>query len=1025
MSSSSSLQFALLLLILYFKCLFLSIESQTSSLVTDKEALLSFKSQITTSGPLNPLSQWDPNLSPCNWTGVVCNRRRTRVVDLNLTGFHLQGSISSHIGNMSFLRSLQLQDNQLSGPLPDQMGNLFRLRDLNLSQNSLNGVIPSNISQLTELRVLDLTTNRFTGAIPTDLDRLVNLQVLNLGRNLFIGTIPASIANISSLDTLSFGTNNLTGTIPTELSRLRKLKVLDLTINYLTGTVPSSIYNMSSLVVLALASNNLWGRIPYNVGVTLPNLLVFNFCFNEFTGGIPGSLHNLTNIKVIRMAQNRLEGTVPPGLGNLPFLEMYNIGYNRIVSTGDDDGFEYIITSLTNSSRLKFLALDGNPLGGEIPESVGNLSKVLEKLYMGQSRISGNIPPSIAQLSGLTLLNLSYNSISGEIPPEIGELVELQVLDLARNQISGRIPSNLGDLQQLNRIDLSGNQLVGQIPSSFQNFQKLLSMDLSNNRLNGSIPREILNLPSLSTVLNLSKNSLSGAIPEDIGILKSVVAIDLSMNHLSGNIPRSIKDCISLEKLSMADNMLSGPIPGAIGEVKALETLDLSSNQLSGSIPADLQNLQILQSLNLSFNDLEGTLPSGGIFRDLSSVHLEGNRKLCSPLTCKNARGRHGTLVKVYVSVGVIAIFALCFIIASLFYIKKGKQKITGTSEQLKEQHQLISYHEIRNATQNFSPGNLIGNGSFGSVYKGYLNGVIVAVKVLDMARIGSWKSFRAECEALRNVRHRNLVKLITSCSSVDNKNVEFLALVYDFLVNGSVEDWLKGNKRNAYGYGLNVMERLKVAIGVASAVDYLHHDCEVPVVHCDLKPSNILLDQDMTAKVGDFGLARLLMEKSSDQPSISSTNALKGSVGYIPPEYGFGGKPSTAGDVYSFGVMLLELFTRKSPTDESFDGELSLIKWTQSAFPSNVKQILDPELLLLLQNLQYDKYSQPINPDIYHDSLTTIIGVGLSCTSVSPDGRITMRDALHKLKTVKNTLTNRSSPTKKEHGSFNTYTSE
>ncbi|KAK8649033.1 hypothetical protein V6N13_129771 [Hibiscus sabdariffa] len=746
MSSSSSLKFALVLFILYFKCLFLSIESQTSSLVTDKEALLSFKSQITTSGPLNPLSQWEPNLSPCNWTGVVCNGRRTRVVALNLSGLHLQGSISPHIGNLSFLRSLLLQENQLSGPLPDQMGNLFRLRELNLSQNSLNGVLPSNISKLTELRVLDLTTNRITGAIPTDLDRLVNLQVLNLGKNLFTGTIPASIANITSLDTLSLGTNNLTGTIPTELSRLGKLTVLDLTINHLTGTVPASIYNMSSLVVLALASNHLWGRLPYDVGVTLPNLLVFNFCFNQFTGGIPGSLHNLTNIKVIRMAQNRLVGTVPPGLGNLPFLEMYNIGYNTIVSTGDDDGLQYIITSLTNSSRLKFLALDGNPLGGVIPESVGNLSKVLEKLYMGQSRISGNIPPSIAQLSGLTLLNLSYNSISGEIPPEMGKLVELQVLDLARNQISGRIPSNLGDLQQLNHIDLSGNQLVGQIPSNFQNFQKLLSMDLSNNRLNGSIPREILNLPSLSTVLNLSKNSLDGPIPEEIGILKSVVAIDLSMNHLSGNIPSSIKDCISLEELSMAYNMLSGPVPGAIGE------------------------------------------------------------------------------------------------------------------------------------------------------------------------------------------------------------------------------------------------------------------------------PSNILLDEDMTAKVGDFGLARLLMEKSSDQPSISSTNALKGSVGYIPPEYGLGGKASTAGDVYSFGVMLLELFTGKNPTHESFVGELSLIKWTQSAFPSNVNQILDPELLLL----QHDTNGQPINPDTYHDCLTTIIGVGISCSSVSPDGRITMRDALRKLKTVKNTLTNRSPPTEKERGSFN-----
>ncbi|XVF36366.1 hypothetical protein REPUB_Repub19eG0052600 [Reevesia pubescens] len=1024
MHSPSPLHFSFLLFIVYFKCICLSVESNTFSIVTDKEALLSFKSQITSGFP-NPLSEWDQNLSPCNWTGVVCNTLSTRVIALNLSGFHLAGSISPHIGNLSFLRSIQLQDNQLSGSLPDQLGNLFRLRVLNLSSNSLVGVIPPNISKLSELTVLDLMTNKITGGVPTDIDRLVKLQVLNLGRNLFTGTIPPSVANLSSLETLDLGTNNLTGIIPTDLSRLRNLKVLDLTINYLTGTVPSSIYNMSSLVTLALASNQLWGRIPYNVGDTLPNLLVFNFCINKFTGTIPGSLHNLTNIKIIRMAHNLLEGTVPPGLGNLPFLEMYNIGFNKIVNTGEDGlGF---ITSLTNSSRLKFLAFDGNLFEGVIPESIGNLSKVLSKLYMGSNRFSGNIPPSIAQLSGLALLNLSYNSISGEIPPEIGKLEELQMLSLAGNQISGSIPSNLGDLRQLNQMDLSGNQLVGQIPSTFQNFQKLLSLDLSNNRLNGSIPKEILNLNSLSSLLNLSRNSLDGSLPQEVGLLESVVVIDLSINQLSGSIPSSIKNCKSLEKLFMAENMLSGPIPGAIGEVKGLEILDLSSNRLSGPIPTDLQKLQVLQSLNLSFNDLEGTLPSDGVFKNLSSVHLEGNPKLCLPLTCKNTRG-HGRLVKVYVSIIVIATFALCFIIVSLFYIKKGKAKITrSTSDTLKE-HQLISYDGIRRATLNFDPENLIGNGSFGSVYKGYLKGILVAIKVLDIGRTGSWKSFQAECEALRNVRHRNLVKLITSCSSITFQNMEFLALVYEFLANGSVEDWLKGKRRNADGYGLNVMERLNVAIDVASALDYMHHDCEVPVVHCDLKPSNILLDDDMTAKLGDFGLARLLMQKSGSQASISSTNALKGSIGYIPPakpinelidyaaEYGLGEKPSTAGDVYSFGVTLLELFTGKSPTHENFVGELNLINWVQSAFPSNVKQILDPELLELRQSSQCD--SQPLNPEIQHDCLTTIIGVGLSCTLGSPDGRVSMRDALRKLKTVKNTLNNREPLTKTKHSS-------
>ncbi|KAK2662440.1 hypothetical protein Ddye_001014 [Dipteronia dyeriana] len=186
-------------------------------------------------------------------------------------------------------------------------------------------------------------------------------------------------------------------------------------------------------------------------------------------------------------------------------------------------------------------------------------------------------------------------------------------------------------------------------------------------------------------------------------------------------------------------------------------------------------------------------------------------------------------------------------------------------------------------------------------------------------------------------------------------------------------------------------MERLNISIDIACALDYLHHDSEIPVVHCDLKPTNILLDEDMTAKVGDFGLAKLLMEKRGTQSAsiTSSAHVLNGSVGYIPPEYGFGEKPSTGGDVYSFGVMLLEIFTGKSPTNESFNGEVNIVKWVEATFPDKVQLVLEPELL-------------HINPEIPQDCLITIIGVGLSCTTHSPDCRISIRDALRNLKSAK-----------------------
>ncbi|KAG6674545.1 hypothetical protein I3842_15G047800 [Carya illinoinensis] len=981
-------------------CMFLGVESATLSLVTDKEALISFKSVIS-EDPSNHLSSWDKDTSPCNWTGVVCNKSGQRVVGLDLSGSRLVGSISPHIGNLSFIQSLQLQDNQLTGMLPDQIGNLFRLEVLNISfNNRIEGVLPSNISQWTQLKILDLTENNIEGRIPEELSYLRKLEVLKLGKNQLSGAIPPSIGNLSSLFNLNLGTNNLSGIIPSELGSLQNLKELDLAINNLSGIIPPSLYNISSLVSFIVASNQLWGEIPGDVGIKLPNLLDFNFCINKFTGKIPWSLHNLTKIQNIRMAHNLLEGTIPPGLENLPALRMYNIGFNRIKL--GKDGLKFI-ASFTNSTFLNFLAIDGNHFEGEIPESIGNLSKVLSKLYMGGNRIYGNIPTSITRLTGLNLLNLTDNLISGEIPPEIGLLEELKELGLAKNQFSGSIPDSLGDLQKLNHIDLSGNSLQGKIPKTFGNFKSLLSMDLSNNKLNGSISIETLSLPRLNSVLNLSKNFLSGPLPQEISRLQSVATIDVSDNNLSGNIPSSISGCKSLEKLFMARNMLSGPIPNTINDLKGLDTLDLSSNQLSGPIPAELQELQALQSLNLSFNNLEGEVPSEGVFKNLSQVHLEGNPKLCPQFGCAG-RGRKIAKVLVIAIIPVSLFICIILVILFYFYIKKSKSKVTKTSDVQNHQHQLVSYNELRLATGNFNQENFIGKGGYGSVYKGYLSQrTLVAIKVLDSERKSSWKSFLAECEALRNVRHRNLVRLITSCSSIDFKNMEFLALVYEFLGNGSLEDWLKGKKKHANGDALNVVERLNVAVDIAYALDYLHHDCAVPVVHCDLKPSNILLREDMTAKVGDFGLATLLMERTGNQTYISSTNVLKGSIGYIPPEYGFGEKPSTSGDVYSFGIMLLELFTGKSPTHESFMGGLNLTRWVQESFPVNVEQVLDPELLSMMSELYHD--DQSISPDNQHECLVAILGVGLSCTVESRDGRISIRDALHKLRSARDTL--------------------
>ncbi|KAH7691137.1 Non-specific serine/threonine protein kinase protein [Dioscorea alata] len=910
------------------------------------------------------------------------NIAQQRVSGLDLQGLGLQGSISPQIGNLSFLTFLNLQDNQLSGTIPSQLGSLLwvglshlsSLNILNISSNLINGFIPQTILNCHELTVLDLSNNLITGSIPQNLESLSKLQIMKLGQNRLNGVIPNSIGNISSLTFLDLGTNTLTGSIPNELGHLHKLQHLELSINNLIGTVPPSLYNVSSLVFFALASNNLHGEIPADVGFTLPNLILFHFCFNEFTGSLPPSLHNVTKIQSIRMSHNFLDGSVPPGLNMLSELTMYNIGYNRL---------------------LKFLAFDGNFFEGVIPDTVGNLSTSLSSLYMGENHIFGRIPKSIGQLTSLTLLNVSQNLISGAIPEEISKLSKLQKLLLSGNQIQGSIPAALGSLTKLINLDLSDNSLAGAIPSTFFNYQSLQSLDLSNNKLNGSIPTEIFSIASLSSLLNLSSNLLSGPLPEEIGGLENVVAIDFSDNFL--------------QVLSMSNNSFTGLIPEQISNLKGLQSLDLSSNKLSGTIPSDLGQLQGLQFLNLSFNDLQGVIPNEGIFKNVSRIHLQGNSKLCSsssPSWCQQQSTKHGKkistshLIMILVAI-CVAVFVLV-IVAWIVFIRTTRRKNparVSTNSNLNTNilsglHPLISYEELLRSTENFSTSNLIGTGSFGSVFKGVLSdGMTIAIKVLNLSTHGAARSFLAECKALKNAKHRNLVKLITSCSSIDFENRDFIALVYEFMSGGSLEDLIHGARE------LSILDRLNIAMDVASAVDYLHNDCQPPVVHCDLKPCNVLLDENMNAKVGDFGLAKLMV----DQEPSSSTNWIKGSIGYIPPEYGYGGRASTRGDVYSYGVMLLELITGKRPTNEVFQQGLSLEKWVRMAFPRRIMEVIDPKLVATYELTTNGGLM--ISSEKQEGCMISMVGVGLACATDTPETRIGMRDVIHQLNAIKDTL--------------------
>ncbi|CAD6268728.1 unnamed protein product [Miscanthus lutarioriparius] len=940
----------------------------------------------------------------------LVSNKTSQLQEIFLSNNKLHGRIPDGLGTLSSLSALLVANNTLTGGIPAFLANSSSLEFLDLTNNHLSGEIPSALFNSSSIEVLGLGGNNFVGSVPPLVHILSPLDTLILSNNNLSGSIPSSLGNFSALTWLLLSQNNFQGAIPSSLGMIPSLEQLDLTFNNLSGTVPASLYHKTTLTYLAVGTNRLSGQIPYDIGFTLPNIQTLILQGNHFQGQIPASLGNATNIQVLDLRDNSFQGTIP-SFGNLSSLTELNLGMNQL-----EAGDWSFLSSLANCSQLVLLNLDRNILKGELPVSTGNLPRSLQVLLLRENQISGTIPPEIEHLTNLTILYMENNLLAGNLPDSIGNLPNLFVLSLSQNKLSGQVPSSIGNLNKLSELYLQENNFSGLIPRALGYCKNLETLNLSCNGFTGSIPKELFTLSLLSVGLDLSHNELSGEIPFEIGGLINLDVLNISNNQLSGTIPSALGSCVHLGSLHMEGNLLHGKIPESFISLRGISEMDLSRNYLSGEVPEFFELFSSMMLLNLSFNKLEGPVPTGGIFQNIGEVvFIEGNKLLCAssihlpqlPL-CSEVRSKNRKAYGILKIAGFtalsLAIFS-CFVVVLSKKRKKVKQESRPPCKELRK----FSYADLVMATNDFSLANLIGSGKSASVYKGRpgLEEDIVAIKVFKLDQLGAPKSFVAECEALRNTRHRNLVRVITACSTFDPSGHPFKALILEYMLNGSLESWLYPNL-NRYGLRspLSLDTRITIAMDVASALDYLHNHCVPPVIHCDLKPGNVLLDDVMCARLADFGLAKFLQSYSHQ----SSTSLLgpRGSIGYIAPEYGLGSKLSAEGDVYSYGIIILQLLTGKCPTDEMFTNGLNLHRFVENAFPQKIGEILDP---CIIQGFEddgdvYNNLEQGNNATAGVEScILHLVKLGLSCSVETPKERPSTQDVYTEVITIKETF--------------------
>ncbi|KAL7175783.1 hypothetical protein ACSBR2_029385 [Camellia fascicularis] len=924
----------------------------------DLQILLNIKTSLQNSNP-NIFNSWQIHNPICNFTGISCNP---------------DGSV----------KAIELSNQQLSGTVPfDSICQLKSLQKLSLGQNSLHGPITDDLKKCVNLQYLDLGNNLFSGGVPdiSPLNRLVSLYLNNSG---FSGTFPwNSLSNMTGLVDLSLGDNQFDSSIlfPDVVVGLTRLKLLYLSNCNIQGQIPPGIGNLTELGSLELSDNNITGEIPPEIS-KLGKLWQLELYNNSLIGKFPSGFGNLTSLQKFDASQNYLEGDLSElrSLTNLVTLQLFQNGFSGEVPV-----------EFGEFKKLVNLSLYTNQLTGSLPQMLGSWAD-FDYIDVSENFLTGPIPTDMCKQGKMTELLILQNKFSGEIPATYVNCSSMTRFRVSNNSLSGVVPSGIWGLPNVGLIDIALNQFQGPITSDIQNAKSLVQLFLSNNQLSGELPPEISKATSLMEI-DLSYNQFSGNIPATVGEFKQLNRLQLQNNSFSGPIPNGIASCIALNDLNMADNSLSGEIPANIGSLPALNSLNLSKNKLSGQIPASLASLR-LSLLDLSYNQLTGPVPQS-LSIEAYNGSFAGNNGLCSQninffRRCSSDSGTSHELRIVILCVALGAIVLLLSVSCFLYFKKTHKDQEDRSLKQgswdLKSFH-VLSFTEDE-ILDSIKQENLIGKGGSGNVYKVSLpNGKELAVKHIwnsdsgkksgitspMLTKSGARKSpeFDAEVRTLSSIRHVNVVKLYCSITSEDSS-----LLVYEYMPNGSLWDRLHDSCRKM---GLDWESRYEIAVGAAKGLEYLHHGCERPVIHRDVKSSNILLDENLKPRIADFGLAKIVPASASKD----STHVIAGTHGYIAPEYGYTYKVNEKSDVYSFGVVLIELVTGKRPIEPEFGDNKDIVNWVSSKLKSkeSVLSIVDARI-----------------PEAYREEAIKVLKIAILCTARLPALRPTMRTVVHML---------------------------